>query len=654
MPLDDAKPIIDNRRYDDIVNELRARIEHYTPEWQPVWTDENHSDPGITLIQLFAWLSDMLLYRLGRVPDLNYVKFLELLGIELRSAEPAAAELTFPVKKDHGEAYVVVASGTQVAAEGESGPLIFETEKVLYALTAILDSVQVDDGYTLRPVGDSNESMNGFKPFGQLVQEDSALMLGFDADMDLPEVELDLAFWVPESENVAGFYDCGLGGSDRVPPARLYWEYWNGREWKPLKLLRDDTLAFTRSGHILLKLPAAGKVVKDAPGGLSENRYWLRARLGRNSYETAPRILGLRTNTVPARQAETVREEVLGGSNGRPNQVVRLGNTPVLADSLILEIDEGTGEGWQQWTVVDDFYASSADDRHVMLNRTTGEIRFGDGKNGRIPASNVSNPGASIIARTYRFGGGRPGNVAAGKIATLMTGITGIDQSGVANLRAAAGGRDEETLDAAIDRAPRSLKSKCRAVTSEDFETLAMQAGNVSRAKALPLRHPDFPGIDIPGTITVLVVPETDEPNPLPGEATLRNVCAYLNERRLLTSELYVGKPEYRRIEVDCRLVVADGHDPAEVLEAVENALDGYFHPLSGGEDGAGWPFGGSVYFSMVYRQVLSVAGVGRVDRLLLSVDGESVPECTDIDLEPNELAYADGHTVEEALTEHV
>src|ERR1051326_8436679 len=95
MPL--TSPVIDDRTYDDIVAEIRARIARYTPEWQPVWSDVNDSDPGITLAQVFAWLSEMLLYRMSRVPDLNYIKFLELIGIELLPAQPASAEVSFGV-----------------------------------------------------------------------------------------------------------------------------------------------------------------------------------------------------------------------------------------------------------------------------------------------------------------------------------------------------------------------------------------------------------------------------------------------------------------------------------------------------------------------------------------------------------------------------
>src|SRR5947209_16307368 len=97
MPLENAIPRIDDRNYDSLLTEVRTRIARYTPEWTPVWTDVNENDPGITLAQLFAWMTELLTYRLSLVPELNHIKFLQLLGIELNAAQPATAQVTFPV-----------------------------------------------------------------------------------------------------------------------------------------------------------------------------------------------------------------------------------------------------------------------------------------------------------------------------------------------------------------------------------------------------------------------------------------------------------------------------------------------------------------------------------------------------------------------------
>src|SRR4051794_31229763 len=101
MPLSDHLPLIDDRRFDDLVEEARTRIPRYTPEW----TDFNDSDAGFTLVQLFAWLGDQLLYRMGRLPELNYLKFLELIGIELMPRTPAQADISFPMRANAADPY---------------------------------------------------------------------------------------------------------------------------------------------------------------------------------------------------------------------------------------------------------------------------------------------------------------------------------------------------------------------------------------------------------------------------------------------------------------------------------------------------------------------------------------------------------------------
>ena len=646
MPLENALPHIDDRNYDSLIAEVRTRIARYTPEWTPVWTDVNDNDPGITLAQLFAWLAEMLAYRMNLVPELNYIKFLQLIGIELHAAEPAQAEVTFPVQSGFAEPYVIVPQRTQLTGEAPDGgaPITFETDRALIAVRAQLTAVLAYDGYAYTSVtADNQEAVQGFQPFGPMADDGSALLLGFDDRGPFPALELNLAVVTPDNSASAAF-QCGLPDGPGFASATLRWEFWNGSDWQRLSLLKDETRAFTRSGHVYLKTPNKSlQPVVIAPE--SRPLYWIRARVERSQYERVPKLLTIRTNTIAVCQAETVRDEVLGGSNGRRDQVFRLANAPVLRDTLRLEIDQGSGP--EIWTRVDDFFGSGPADLHYMLNRTTGEIRFGDGRNGNIPVANPANPEGNIVAREYRFGGGRQGNVAAGAIKTLTTSIDGIDANAVANLLAADSGRDEETLDEAKKRAPRAIRSRYRAVTAEDFELLAMEASSIKRAKALPLYHPDFPGVRVPGVVTIIVVPDGDGPSPTPSEGTLRSVCAYLDQRRLLTTELYVVKPTYQRVQIRADIVARDDADLGEVQQQIEQSLVDYFHPLKGGEDGLGWPFGGTIYYSRVNQRCFTIPGVASVTNLMIELDGEEIPPCTDVIINKAGLLFATEHQID-------
>jgi predicted phage baseplate assembly protein len=88
MPI--RPPALDDRRYDDLVAELVSRIPAHTPEW----THPRAGDPGRTLIELFAWLGDALLYRANLIPERQRLAFLRLLGEPLRAARPARGLVT--------------------------------------------------------------------------------------------------------------------------------------------------------------------------------------------------------------------------------------------------------------------------------------------------------------------------------------------------------------------------------------------------------------------------------------------------------------------------------------------------------------------------------------------------------------------------------
>src|SRR5436190_24249349 len=103
-------PKLDDRTFQDLVNETKRLIPRYCPEW----TDHNVSDPGVTLIELFAYMVDILLFRINRVPERNYIKWLEMLGIKLEPPRPARTDVTLYLTAPQPES-VTVPLGTEVA-----------------------------------------------------------------------------------------------------------------------------------------------------------------------------------------------------------------------------------------------------------------------------------------------------------------------------------------------------------------------------------------------------------------------------------------------------------------------------------------------------------------------------------------------------------
>ena len=77
-------PNLDDRHFQELVDEAKRMVQNRCPEW----TDHNVSDPGVTLIETFAYMVDQLIYRVNRVPDRMYLKFLDLLGVRLSRPPP--------------------------------------------------------------------------------------------------------------------------------------------------------------------------------------------------------------------------------------------------------------------------------------------------------------------------------------------------------------------------------------------------------------------------------------------------------------------------------------------------------------------------------------------------------------------------------------
>jgi predicted phage baseplate assembly protein len=608
MPLE--APALDTRRFEEIFESARLRIPRYTPEW----TDYNESDPGITLLQLFAWLTEMQLYELNRVPDRSYVKFLQLIGLELEPAQPARADLTF-APRANGSPDPVAARTRVAAAPPEGGPpLVFETAEGLSLVRLPLTDVQVFDSGAFTSVSAANAVPGTtYRPLGWVPQIGNALYLGFSptnppaAEPFFPD-EWRLRVFLPAAAQAGRPQRAADAEQPPAPPVKLAWECLPAPDapaWRRLDVFEDETAALTREGYLLLQGPPSLPAM--VIGAVEEPRYWVRCRLEGGNYPAgrAPEIDIVRPNTVAAENLSTTHDELVGVSEGHPDQLFSLRRTPVRPDTLVLRVGVPDQEA-ESWTLVDDLLASGSEDPHYTLNATSGQIRFGDGHHGRIPPA-----GAEIVAAEYRFGGGRAGNVPAGAINAPLDALPGVES--VVNERPAVGGSDEQTVEDLKARAPGVLRHRNRAVTSEDFAALARGAGGVSKAKAIALAHPDHPGVQVPGAVTVVVVPDTEDHPPEPSGDLIRHVGRHLNRYRLLTTELFVKGPAYQAISVEARVAMEPYAASDAVERAVMEAIDAFLDPQ-------GWEFGADLYPTSLYSVLLGVEGVSAVPALTVYV----------------------------------
>lgn len=642
MPL--PVPNLDDRHFQDFVDEAKRRIPSYCPDW----TDHNVSDPGVTLIELFAWMTEQYIFRLNQVPDKNYLAFLNLIGAGLKPAVPARGEVTFTLAAAPvAGRRAIIPAWTEVATrrtETEEA-VIFTTDREAEAvppeLTWLLTSTDEVD-FT-----DQSATLKAETPFavwGDPPQSSHAFYIGLDADLSAHTLELQLLC-----------EDVGIGIDPSAPP--WAWEVWRGGEerWKRVEVLSDSTGGLNRKGDIRLLLPDQ---CEPRRLGLYEAQTWVRCLPRGNSqhqYARPPVIrhmdactIGI---TVPVTHAQPVGPEILGISNGQPGQRFRLQHPNVLplkGPQEVIEVASGDG-GWQAWQKVDDFGASQPDDRHYVFDPIAGEVEFGPAvrqRNGRQPQFGAVPPrDCAIRIRRYRIGGGVQGNVAADRVVVLKSTVPYVAE--VTNRLPITGGLDVQSLDDAKLRAPSLLRTRHRAVTAEDFEHLAREVEGVGRVRCLQPR-PDAPDSPPPGTVELLVIPampsldETElerlidlhesmaqgdglnkaevrirEQLQLP-DATVLRLRAYLDERRLLTTRLSIRQPEYVWAMVQTRIKPLPKAEPERVRRDVKKALYRFLHPLYGGSDHEGWPFAQPLTPDKVYALIQAVPGVEYATELKL------------------------------------
>ncbi len=327
-------------------------------------------------------------------------------------------------------------------------------------------------------------------------------------------------------------------------------------------------------------------------------------------------------NVTQATNALTVRGELLGIADGTPGQVFQLANGNIMAGSLQLGVTDPLDLTPQlhTWTEVTDFDAAAADAHVYVLDREAGQVIFGDGIHGRPPPDQQQ-----VVAIQYRWGGGKGGEVPVGVVTKPVS--VPSDVQDVVNDVAALGGKDAETLDQAKARAPRELKVLGRAVTVDDFQFLALQTQGVrvARAEVVALRKPfadlvvDGPGLDlvhvVPGALSVVIVPDATGFFPMPTDGMLRKVCEWLDRFRLVTTEVHVVPPMYVRLfDVCVRVRAKPGFSSTILRETIATRLETYFHVLTGGPDGKGFPFGSSIHHADLVAQVFQVEGVATVE----------------------------------------
>lgn len=692
-------PRLDDRSWESLRDGLVRRIPLHSPEW----TDHNPGDPGITLVELFAHLGKGLVDRINEVPRNAHAEFLRLLQLTPDSARPAMGWVRFDTSFSAGTLlpFGAVAPKTYVASGAieyrvehevpihavelrsfvkEREEFEFAADDLELARQALSEALgrEVDlselDPYRaveLEPIE------RGVAPVGRALHAavDKTLWVAIaaksiDAVADVRAALREGRLSVGVGINAP---QCGIDSAVQCGPELqrddTAWQISTAEfrgpgepdnaRWLPLDLLEDTTNSLRRTGRVLLDLPAGldrwrfddedaspGPISGELRGvggfppavedGEFEERIvaWIRVfRTG----DVHPVVRWCVPNVAEVTQRVTVSRERIGSGRGTPYQVFQLAKTPVVSDSLVVQV-QVNGVEWVTCDRVDDLTFSGRDDLHFTLDPASGIIRFGDGLNGRMPQV-----GEALRALSYQTSRGSEGNVGANAIKRVTRGgPTDTVAITVVNDLPMTRGADAATLLDLERLAPAALRTRDRCVAAQDFIDIAMRTPdrNVGRAEVLPRFRPFEREFEVPGAVTVVVLPEYDAEHPdepTPDPDFLASVCRWIEPRRLVTTEVYVIPPEYVGVHATVAIEVEPGEGELTVRNWVELAIRQVLAPLPPyGPAGNGWPLGRPVRAPDLAAAALRVAGVRLVHEVRLF--DEHGTEIDVLTLEPWEL----------------
>lgn len=605
-----------NRRFDALVEGARSRL----PSLAPRWTDYNAHDPGITLLELLAYVAEAQMYSLSRMRRDERAGYAALLGLRRQGPRPASGNL-WPDRGDPDSPFrsyhqpVIIEPDALVRTERMDSPPFHPTHRILWtagnvtALRALLADGRVLDLTQMNVQGNRS-----FEPFGPAAAADDVLRLEYSTlgKQGLFPARRALAaqaYW-PIGVRVAPALHAVADEDGATPSAsRLAVEMVIGGERIELPVVADGTRGFMQSGVLLLDLGN----VPEAAGPVTQFALEIRAPHG---FARPPRVLALEPGVLPIEQGGMELGQP-HAATGVPNQRIELAvpglrfGEGVAAPRLVIK-ENGEIREWHQ---VDDLEHSGPADLVYELDTDTESVYLGNGINGHLPET------GSEIAIDYAYCSGAAGNTPRRQ----HWAVSGIRGNFGLNPDPIAGGGDADS-DIDLRRKARiRLRAEHALVTAADIAQAALDLPDLEVARAeviLPRARPDATR-----ELTLVALrarANGEEPAQAPETARwLAAVRRALLPRMPLGTRLDVRAPDYRAFSLSATLEAMPRRDPADIEAAVRQKLrEGFaLTPRPGIETR---PFGASVTTRDVAALIRRVPGVKRVSELTLRGNGNT------------------------------
>jgi len=611
-------PNLFERRYDDLVEIGRSRL----PSEAPAWTDQNAHDPGITLIELLAWVGEAQLYSLAHTRRDERQAYAALMGIEPHGPRPARG-LIWPDHDDLQSPAAMVTAGSvidrgSVVGLEKSAIPEFHTEYRQLWIPARIYALEtrLADGSRISQLHANQRGGPAFQPFGADEGGDAVLSMSLAATGRAPLLEVGRPRDARLIIGIRAETGPGLAAAPAVVPARttspVEVTLVTDGDRTLLPVVEDSSDGMLRTGALVLDISQVGAVAATAT-------LEFRAPAG---FERSPRLIRIEPNVVPIIQQNEATTTYDDRENaGLPDQTFDLETRGLEfepgSDSVRVEVQhDGVSELWSKTDRLDD---CGPEDRTFELDPVAARISFGNGVNGAIP------PPHSTVLATYSVTDGEAGNIAANR-KWVVHGFEG--RFGI-NPDSTFGGEDASGWLEQRREARVGLREHHALVSATDFAEAAklLPELEVGRAWMVPSSEADL----ATGTMRLIAMrsrPPSGESGSVPESPRwLESVRQRLAARAPLGSRLAVIAPRYVEFTITATVEAEPRKNPDDVRAHVRHEIARRLTLVSDKPGTPQRPFGLSVSRRDLVAWVLALPDVRQVRALSIQVAGRAADQ---------------------------
>lgn len=614
------KPMqLDCESYEEILKEAVMRI----PQIYPRWTNYNKSDPGITILELMAYLTEIQRYHLNFLGDEHYLRYLKLVGVTPREACAAQTHLKI-------EADGVIAAGTVYYADSIPFETVYEINASDNEIVSLENEEEtfVNEGEIIS----GNGSNFIFYPFGKKKQT-GVFSVNFKKSFNAGD-KISLYFKIKKDENCTQITD------EFIKYVNFHVQVRSGEIVKNAQIIIEQTKGFQTSGEICIKIPK----MSDSYRGCTSFEFVI----DEGEYEHMPAILGVYLNVVQAKQKYTYSKtkiyhninnvietfekpyelygvdgerririkdytydskkiflnncefkiiqavfcteefkkmRIIANAYGLCGYRVKTDIQNILPESLEVFVDDPE-DGIYRWERVDDFDASDKNSRHYVFDSQTNEFIFSNGEKGMPPWGNVIIAGCEVSQMEN-------GNVKLG----MVNSFDETSKSRGINITPSTGGMSRQSLEDCFKQAAEEINRSNLCITLKDYE-LAVKSTpgvRVKRVKAFLSEQEEN---------CICIAVETKNGDEKINKASLENFKAHILNKTVVGTKIEFISPRYSKIRIYAEISVDYSYEDYRKL--TEKAVKNYF-------DSKDINFGGRISKSSFSRYMYQLAWIKEI-----------------------------------------